>query len=328
MQEARYIECPTGKIELIREETYRDIDAIHFSGLKAFAKCPRYFFEKYVEKTLIEPDRDYFLYGSLVDAIVTQPDSVPARFVQVSRRSDVSTLDLEMKINELEAELVPIREKAGAGNKTAMKGVESRENKILELRAQIRESKENGDKEQVPTAIWNDAHETAAAIIALPTLKEFLDQGFELIPQPTLRQKLKKYKRKGRLDFLLLKGDMCVIIDVKTTYKLVDLDPGMYAGQLAFYRELARSVGLRVIGVFALVGDKMKEQKLAQDFLYVSETLDFALENVLAVEQTFLLAREKNEWPSAKTIRGRAQECFACSHCKTRPFSVDKPFFV
>lgn len=304
---------------------YEAIDAFHYSGLKTFAKCPRLYHEMYVAKTLSQEEKDYFLYGQLVDCLVTEPETLNERFVKVSRRSDGSTLDLEMKASELRAEMEGLIAKAATGNKVAQKGMESRQRKLVELEDQIRLAQESGSKVQVPTAIWDDAHETATEIQKLPLHEELSAKGFKSQSQFLVRGS-EGIKRKGIVDLFYSRntGDAlkneAIIVDIKTTYRLTDLDPLMYAGQLAYYKYIAEEMGYEVVGCYALVGDK-GDRKLAQDFLYSNETLERSLNEVLKVEMFLQDALLKNEWPSAKSLRGRDQECFLCSECSIRPFS-------
>ena len=302
------------------QSEYKAIDAFHYSGLKMFAKCPRLYYETYITKTNVQEAKDYFLYGNVVDTLITQPEELNNRFVQVSRRSDGSTLDLEMKCTELRAEMDTVLIKAKEGNKVAIKGFESRQKKLIEMEEQIRVAKESGDKVQVPTAIWNDAHETATAIINLPLHNELLTQGYECRPQETLQSK-GSVNRKGMIDRLYVKERDVIIVDIKTAYRLTDIDPLMYAGQLAYYKHIAEGNNFNVISCYALVGDK-GDQKLAQDYIYSTEVLETAFNEVLKVETYLLEAISKNEWPSAKSIRGKEQECFSCAECSNRPFSM------
>lgn len=300
---------------------YEGIEALNYSGLKCFAKCPRLYLEKYIEKSYVEPDRDYFLYGHLVDCLVTQPETLDERFVKVARRMDGSTLDLEVKCHALEEEIVSRQVLAAAGNKTAIKGIESRQKKLVELRQRIEEAKAYGDKAQVPSSIWDDAHETAEAINTLPLHNNLLASGFACSPQVVLLGH-EGAERKCMIDRLYIKGKQAVIVDIKTTYRLTDLDPMMYAGQLAYYKYIVEENGYDVLDCYALVGDK-GERKLAQDFKYSNSTLEKSLEEVLRTEMLLLESITTDNFPSAKTLRGREQECFSCSFCSIRPFSKD-----
>lgn len=302
-------------------ETYEAINAFHYSGLKVFAKCPRLYFEKYIEKSYVEPDHDYFIYGHLVDCLVTQPETLDDRFVKVSRRVDGSTLDLEVKCHTLENEINEKQALAAAGNKTAIKGIESRQKKLVELRQQIEEAKAFGDKMQVPASIWDNAHVTAEEIKKLPLHNELIEKGFTCAAQQVLSGE-ERVNRKCMIDRLYVKDKQAVIVDIKTTYRLTDLDPLIYAGQLAYYKYIVQENGYEVLDCYALVGDK-GERSLAQDFRYANGTLESALSEIIKTEAILTDALTKNEWPSAKSFRGREQECFTCSECSVRPFSKE-----
>jgi len=310
---------------MTREE-YLAIDAFHYSGLKMFARCPRLYYEKYIAKTYIEPEQDYFLYGNIVDCLLTQHDDFDNRFVKVARRSDGSTLGLEMKIGVLEQEIAEREILAGNGNKPAIKGIESRQKKLVELRAQIEDAKAFGDKIQVPLGIWTDAHETAEAIKLLPLHDQLVSSGWECEAQKTVVGK-EGVNRKGIIDRLYTKDGKAIIEDIKTTFRLVDLDPNIYSGQLAYYKKIIEEQGYDVLECYASVGDKGK-RKLAQDFRYAPQTLELALEAVLKTESLLIESIASGSFPSAKSLRGREQTCFSCSECSVRPFSVDTPVTI
>lgn len=307
-------------------ETYSKLEAIHYSGLKTFSKCPKLYKEKYITKTYIEPDCDYFLYGHLVDCLITEPETLSSRFVKVSKRSNGSTLDLEVKMSVLEAEVAERQVLAAAGNKSAIKGIASRQLKIEELKAQIKESKSFGDLEQVPSGIWNDAHETALAIQGLPLYDRLIADGWTCASQWVM-QGHEGCERKGMIDRLYIKDKQAIIEDIKTTRDLTLLDPTIYAGQLAYYKYIVEENGYEVLDCYASVGDKTK-RSLAQDFRYSVATLESALSTVLATESLLLESIATNNFPSAKSLRGREQTCFSCSECSVRPFSTDEPITV
>lgn len=95
----------------------------------------------------------------------------------------------------------------------------------------------------------------------------------------------------------------------------------------AIYKYIAEENGLKVMSCFALVGDK-GVNKLAQDYVYSDGVLEAALDEVLKVEMHLFNSLEKNDWPSAKLLRGKQQECFSCLECSNRPFSTGSPVTV
>ena len=95
-----------GKL-ISKEDYYKDVECISFSGLKVFSKCETLYRDLFVTKVYEEPDHDYFTYGKLVDAMVTESDEFIAKeFVRVERRvNPEDALKLENTISMLKVEI-------------------------------------------------------------------------------------------------------------------------------------------------------------------------------------------------------------------------------
>lgn len=337
------------------QDAYRASTLINYSALKLFSVCPRLYYEQYVTKTYVEPERDYFVYGSLVDCMLTTPEQLTKRFVRVDRTVDVgNTLKYEQKIKDLTAELMEIRPKAKAGNKTAQKGVASRESEIDALKEKLSSIGAMKDRQQVTAGMWDDAEATADAIKRNPSFAQLDFNSFtsQQIFTDTIAG------RKGILDYVafgapvqtlynLLKTNHISyeeffakvqeispenrtgwIWDVKTTALISSFDPSIYAGQLAWYREIVEAyTGIRCrCGIIA--GDKDPSSKRSQDYVFSPALLEEALKNVLAVEAAFKDCRASDAWIAAKEFRGTDQDCFRCSVCADRPFSTTSPLVI
>ena len=337
------------------QEAYRSSSLINHSALKLFSVCPRLYYEQYITKTYMEPERDYFVYGSLVDCMLTTPGDLTKRFVRVDRTVDVeNTLKFEQKIKDLTAELIEIRPKADAGNKTAQKGVEKRGKEITELKEKLSSIGSMKDRQQVTAGMWDDAEATADAIKRNPS---FVQLDFNTFTsQQTFMDT--NAGRKGILDFVSFSSPVQTLYnllktkhieyeeffakvqeissenrtgwiwDIKTTALISSFDASIYAGQLAWYREIVEAyTGIRCsCGIIA--GDKDPTTKRSQDYVFSPALLEEALTKVLSVESMFKDCRDKNEWPGAKEFRGTEQECFRCSVCADRPFSTTSPLLV
>lgn len=191
--------------QLTRENYYDDADRISFSALKVFSKCEQLYKEVFMDHTYEEPDHDYFTYGKLVDALVTEDEKyVKENFVRVERKVKVEdTLKIQNAITTLENEIKGLAEKIAKNNKTAIKGKESREKKIEEFKVQLHAIESVGAKTQVTASIWKNAEETA---LALKTHPYFSNMEFnELTSQQVLAFTNEDgIPRKGRLDHLKL----------------------------------------------------------------------------------------------------------------------------
>lgn len=100
---------PLANEELVtKEDYYKDTKSISFSSLKVFSRCETLYRDLFVDKTYEEPDHDYFTYGKLVDAMVSEPEGfIAENFVRVERKvkpedalkyeNDIKALELEIK---------------------------------------------------------------------------------------------------------------------------------------------------------------------------------------------------------------------------------------
>jgi hypothetical protein len=328
------------------------LTCINYSGLKLFRQCPNLYKERYIDLTNTQEKKDYFTYGSLVDAMLTDPTNVDNKFVMVSRKKDLNPLELAGKKHELEQEILAIVDKANAGNKTAIKGVASRQAKIAELDEQLAEANLEDTREQVTPSMWHDASETAEAIADLPLWQQITKAAH--VFQPTLEST--ELKRRGTLDVMsgsepaiklynmcfveklipyeefrkaideLPEADRWIIIaDIKTTKDLKEFNSQkvreMYAGQLSYYRSLVHNIFGIDPTCIILAADKANGFKMAQEYLFESTTLDWADNNTKAVSEAFWRCYNTGEWPAAKELSGSSQECFTCSKCRVRPHS-------
>lgn len=90
-----------------KESYYKDRQFGSFSAIKVFSKCETLFRDIFIDRTYEEPEQDYFIYGKLVDALVTEkPEFIPKYFVRVERKvKPEDALKLENQINTLEEEI-------------------------------------------------------------------------------------------------------------------------------------------------------------------------------------------------------------------------------
>lgn len=97
------------KAELFDKEAYyKDRQFASFSSVKVYSKCETLYRDIFIDKTYEEPEQDYFIYGKLVDALVSEkPEFVPANFVRVDRKiKPEDALKKENEIKQLEQDIV------------------------------------------------------------------------------------------------------------------------------------------------------------------------------------------------------------------------------
>ena len=97
----------TSENMISKEDYYKDSGSVSFSALKVFSKCETLYRDIFVDKTYEEPEYDYFVYGKLVDAMVTEkPEFIPENFVRVERKiKPEDALKFENQIKDLEKEI-------------------------------------------------------------------------------------------------------------------------------------------------------------------------------------------------------------------------------
>lgn len=351
---------------MLPQEYRFTLDALSYSEIRCFNECPRLYFEQYIAKTYKQEDKDYFLYGQVVDALLTQPWTLPEKFVRVTRRTEGGFIEEVKEMQVIEAKIAELEPQAPA-NKTKAKSLEKAKRELEELRARVSEIKSVGERTQVTGAIWDNAHETAEVMKRNPLFASHIKPLLDTDTRFPFQQMVYDLETmsKGTLDVLVLspevqevlnafrggkitKQDACeevkklgqdhhdgYIIDIKTTAALKKLDPTMYAAQLAYYQYIVEQLTGLKLPCFILVGDKDASDKVAQDYSYSQELLDLKLQKMLGVRelmaksiQLYKETQDEKWFPAAKSIYGRRQECFKCSHCKERPYSFNAPAHV
>ena len=150
---------PNNVIKLIdKEDYYKDSNFISFSGLKVFSKCETLYRDLFITKVYEEPERDYFVYGKLVDAMVTEsPEFIAANFIRITRKIDPEdALKFENQINELNKE---IEEKETALRAKVLKKQED----LLEKIRVLNEDALADEKDPLPKARMTPAKEKKLA---------------------------------------------------------------------------------------------------------------------------------------------------------------------
>lgn len=345
---------------LDKDDYYKDVEFCTFSFLKVFSRCETLFEDLYITKTYEEGEQDYFTYGKLVDALLTEPASyIDEHFIRVERKIKIEdALKIENEIQELKNYITnpEFIAKLDKGNLTAQKGFDKRTKEIAALEAQLDVISSLSDKVQVTPSIWREADETALAIKTHPS---FVNMVFnELTSQQVFKATINGVKRKGRLDHLKLSPAVekiyaiykagkftaeevkqkvaelnendkwAIITDIKTCYAVSKLEPynTHYRGQLGYYQDLVRNFfGFSDTRVACriLVGDKQSNEfKVSELFQYTQRALDELKPDVEAWVQKWQQAITHNTYISDKQKNGMKQNCFKCSKCRICPFSI------
>jgi len=297
------------------------IDTPSFSDLRTFSLCPRLWYEQNITKEYVQPEEDYFTYGSLVDMLLTEPENVPKKFVKVVRRSkDQTGMETVGKINVLKEEIATLETAlAEKANKIKEKSLKNKKKDLKELSIQLKAIRSNEKKTQVTASVWDNAHETAEAIKENPLWKNMIapriEEGCGTFQLALIAEEI---GLKGTLDVFLgpkalvtalklFASGNCkleevlkvavdtdpkelasvTIVDIKTCYMLKKFDPRSYAAQLAIYRAIIEELTGIKAHAFILAGDKDSDLKMAQHYQFTPETLDEAISRALDVKEWF-----------------------------------------
>lgn len=341
-----------------KDEYYQDTKSVSFSMLKTFSKCETLYRDTYVTKVYIEPEHDYFLYGKIVDALVTEPrEYVDKNFVIVDKRiKPEDALRYENKLAEIREKIEANLEKVAAGNKTAIKGNATREKEAQEIEAKLAFLRSMDGKEQVTKSLWDEAEQTALAIKTHPYFPNMKFDQFT--SQQIFTVMINGVSRKGRLDHLKLCPAldkmyrlfvakqityemMCerivqldprelwaIITDVKTCYDFSKLEPynNHWRGQLSYYQDLVSEFLLIPrdnIKCQIIAGEKVTNRfKMSELFMYTQDALDEVKPDIEALVSSWKEATMNNRYVSAKEKKHFEQDCYTCSECRQSPFSM------
>lgn len=178
-----------------KESYYKDRQFGSFSAIKVFSKCETLFRDIFIDRTYEEPEQDYFIYGKLVDALVTEkPEFIPKYFVRVERKvKPEDALKLENQIKELEKEIgekenllqSKLREKTNAlGQKVdelkaketltpaQIKALEKAQNELTDIQQNVGEYLDK----TIVKGIASRKEEVSTIKISLGMIKEYADK--------------------------------------------------------------------------------------------------------------------------------------------------------
>lgn len=183
-------------IKLIdKDDYYKDFAYISFSGLKVYSKCETLYRDLFVSKVYEEPERDYFVYGKLVDALVTEkPEFINENFIKVERKiNPEDALKFENQIKALNEEVakkeIELEEKFKAKEEAfilKIKAIEEKDTptpaqlkKLAELRANLNDLTMNREENLDKTLVKGIASRKAEASeiqLSLDAIKDLADK--------------------------------------------------------------------------------------------------------------------------------------------------------
>jgi len=299
------------KIFKNEKEYYDDITFISASMLSAWRLCPHFFQVKYVDRTYIEPERDYFVFGKAVDTLITEPETYKDRFITVERTVNIDGIE------EIKQELTVVQRDISvrAAEKKPVKALENKLESLIEKLSQIEAVK---DRDQLTPAVDRDVQECVIELRRQPLFKKFgfLEKG---TTQEIIATEIDGFKVKGKIDFLNLERK--ILADLKTTANIEIFNPKMYLSQMAFYQWLVEKQHGIKCQVFIPAVDKKIDNKRSAIYLISDALLEAAM-----IENMTMLGHLDEQRKSGffTPIDGIHNNRFACPDYKNCPFALQK----
>jgi len=194
------------------DEYFRDYRYITNSHLQTFEFCPFLYISKRHGK-VTELEKDYFVYGSAVDAILSGEDVNDKFIVGTKPKGSVEELRECLKVVEDE-----IAKREGEGKKA----LKTQLTKIDKFNEQIATAQGAEGKTPISSTVLAHCFDTAKEIKSQPLYKAF--DGCD--PQMAIGIEIDGTKVKGMFDKTDLKNG--ILNDDKTTKSLSTFDPEMY----------------------------------------------------------------------------------------------------
>jgi hypothetical protein len=294
---------------ITRENYFRRKQYLSYHDIRNFLKCEYLYSEDKSGKVARIP-RDYFLYGSAFDSLLT--GEFTDRFIigKDPKKGIEQIRKYRLKAEESKAKY------EGKTDKRSQEYLGKALRMIEELQVKENELLESGDKEAITETLY--AHlESSIKEMERQTLMERFPRTPET-NQVIITTQISGKEVKSMLDYLH-KGNK-IIVDYKTTASMKNFNPRMYRDQLAWYRMVVREkFGIECECYLAVV-DKDTYSKHAYFYQFAPETLDEAEPELLAAVERIKEAEELGIYEPAafENIRG----CFECDHYSNCPFTI------
>jgi hypothetical protein len=303
---------------------FADREFISHSQLKDFFKC-EYFYEcKYITKTFVdEEERDYFIYGSEVDALLTEAEgNFEERFIAVDRKMELpSNIEVENQIFELNREIA-VKEAEKKSHKALLNKKES----LMEKMEQIARL---AGKTQITNTVYKHIKQSAAELLRQPLYNMF-GVGTNGMSQEIIAITIDGIKRRGKFDYLNIEKK--IIADLKTCANIEKFNPRMYATQLAYYRRLASEkyeIDKSEWDHYLLVVDKQTEVKRSKIFCISKDIINEAENEIEAKLREYVERKDSGFFNPITETTDRHDEireevCWKCGHYNDCPFSLQR----
>jgi hypothetical protein len=311
-------------------EYFADMEYVSQSHLKDFFTCEYFYESKYISKTFIdEEERDYFIYGSGVDALLTEKaGTFEQKFFPLPagmKKIDTSEADnIVTALSELDKEI--------AEKEAAEKPFKALEKRRTSMREKLEMIESLYGKVQISNTVYNHIKQSAEELLRQP-LYQMFGVGEAGMSQEIITLTIDGIKRKGKFDYLNIKKH--IIADVKTCANIERFNPRDYANQLAYYRRLASEkygIDKNEWDHYLLVVDKQTEVKRSKIMCLAKNIIDEAENEIEGNLRTYVERKDSGFYtPITETVTDYAESeqirekvCFKCGHYNNCPFSLQK----
>ena len=307
------------------QEYFADKEYLTHSMIKDFISCEHYFRIKHIDKTFLDnEERDYFVFGSAVDSLLTESEgNFEERFMVLDRK--IATDNVEELYNELKETERERDEKLEAG-----KPVKMLEAKIVKINEKLDKIKEAEGKTQISSTVFGHIHDSVKEMRRQP-LYEMFGIGKGGTSQDIICAEINGVKRKGKLDHIDVKNK--IIADVKTCADITKFDPRMYATQLYYYRKLAsvhHKIDEQEWDCYITAVDKQTHYKRSEVFHLNKNIIDAAGLEIEAIIKQMEDAKALGFYTPATNMAGaeiedaRRNKCYKCNYYNECEFSLQK----
>jgi hypothetical protein len=297
------------KAKITRENYFQVKTHISYHDILNFQRC-EFLYAQDREGKVKRVERDYFLYGSAFDAMIT--GEFPRRFV-VGKDPKKGMEKLANERAKAETAAEKYRE---AKDKRGQAMLEKASKMIEEIRARENELAEDLGKESVSDTVAAHIEGSLAALKRQTLMDRF--PRTNKTDQIIVTTKLQGTDVKGMLDYFHQENH--IIADYKTTASMKNFNPRQYTGQMAWYRMLVRETYGIECDCYLIVADKETYVKHAYFYQFVPETLDEMEPELLATLDRMIGSIEAGIFePSA--FQG-IRNCFTCDHYAECPFTI------
>jgi hypothetical protein len=313
------------KVFATDEAYYSDNEYASASMIKDIEFCEFFFESKHITKIFVdEEEKDYFIYGSAVDTLLTEaPEIFAKRFMPVKTKIDCGERQITVKL--IEALKAEIKEK-----ENTKKAHKTLDDKLIKLQEKLSAIIQLEGITQITETMYKHIKASADELLRQPLFRMF-GVGSSGKSQEIITTELDGKLVKGKLDYINVEKK--IIADVKTCANIERFDPRMYAEQLAYYRKLASikyGIPEKEWDCYILAVDKQTDVKRSEIMCLSKNLIDAAWLDISEKLEKYYRTKEFGfyqpitEKPDAEYMDARKTVCYKCPFYNQCDFSLQK----